>query len=42
MGELSSLLNKQDLDIAQAPVSAAQLGGLILRIQRTLSNSTKA
>jgi len=33
MGELSSLLNKQDLDIAQAPVSAAQLGGLILRIK---------
>ena len=33
MGELSSLLNKQDLDIAQAPVSAAQLGGLIQRIK---------
>ena len=33
MGELSSLLNKQDLDITQAPVSAAQLGGLIQRIK---------
>jgi aspartyl-tRNA(Asn)/glutamyl-tRNA(Gln) amidotransferase subunit B len=33
MGDLSSLLNKQDLEIGQAPVSAAQLGGLILRIK---------
>ncbi|UAW97895.1 Asp-tRNA(Asn)/Glu-tRNA(Gln) amidotransferase subunit GatB [Halopseudomonas nanhaiensis] len=33
MGELSSLLNKADLDISQSPVSAAQLGGLIQRIQ---------
>ncbi len=33
MGELSSLLNKADLDISESPVSAAQLGGLIQRIQ---------
>ncbi|PAU85645.1 Asp-tRNA(Asn)/Glu-tRNA(Gln) amidotransferase GatCAB subunit B [Pseudomonas sp. WN033] len=33
MGELSSLLNKADLEIDQSPVSAAQLGGLIQRIQ---------
>ncbi|MEH6565640.1 MAG: Asp-tRNA(Asn)/Glu-tRNA(Gln) amidotransferase subunit GatB [Halopseudomonas sp.] len=33
MGELSSLLNKADLDIEQSPVSAAQLGGMIQRIQ---------
>ena len=33
MGDLSSLLNRQDLEIGQAPVSAAQLGGLILRIK---------
>ena len=33
MGDLSSLLNKSDLDISQSPVSAAQLGGLILRIK---------
>ena len=33
MGELSSLLNKADLDIEQSPVSAAQLGGMILRIK---------
>lgn len=33
MGELSSLLNKADLDIEQSPVSAVQLGGLIQRIQ---------
>lgn len=33
MGELSSLLNKEGLDIEQSPVSAAQLGGLIQRIQ---------
>ncbi|MEH6493734.1 Asp-tRNA(Asn)/Glu-tRNA(Gln) amidotransferase subunit GatB [Halopseudomonas sp.] len=33
MGELSSLLNKADLDIEQSPVSAAQLGGLIQRIK---------
>ena len=33
MGELSSLLNKADLDIEQSPVSAAQLGGMIQRIK---------
>ena len=33
MGELSSLLNKSDVEIDQSPVSAAQLGGMILRIK---------
>ncbi|WP_313450838.1 Asp-tRNA(Asn)/Glu-tRNA(Gln) amidotransferase subunit GatB [Stutzerimonas kunmingensis] len=33
MGELSSLLNKEALEIAQSPVSAEQLGGMILRIK---------
>ncbi|MAD00417.1 MAG: Asp-tRNA(Asn)/Glu-tRNA(Gln) amidotransferase GatCAB subunit B [Pseudomonadales bacterium] len=33
MGELSSLLNKEGLDIEQSPVSATQLGGMILRIK---------
>ncbi|HLT05617.1 MAG TPA: Asp-tRNA(Asn)/Glu-tRNA(Gln) amidotransferase subunit GatB [Pseudomonas sp.] len=33
MGELSSLLNKEGLDIERSPVSAARLGGLIQRIQ---------
>ena len=33
MGELSAALNKADLDIAQSPVSATQLGALISRIQ---------
>ncbi|MEH6688565.1 MAG: Asp-tRNA(Asn)/Glu-tRNA(Gln) amidotransferase subunit GatB [Halopseudomonas sabulinigri] len=33
MGELSSLLNKADLDIEQSPVSAAQLGGMIQRVK---------
>ena len=33
MGELSAALNKAELDIAQSPVSAAQLGALIARIQ---------
>lgn len=33
MGELSSLLNKDNLEIEQSPVSAAQLGGMILRIK---------
>jgi aspartyl-tRNA(Asn)/glutamyl-tRNA(Gln) amidotransferase subunit B len=33
MGELSSLLNAGGLSIEQSPVSAAQLGGLILRIK---------
>ena len=33
MGELSSLLNKDGLDIEQSPVSAEQLGGMIQRIK---------
>ena len=33
MGELSAALNKAELDIAQSPVSATQLGTLITRIQ---------
>ena len=33
MGELSSLLNKEGLEIDQTPVSASQLGGMILRIK---------
>ncbi|KAA0692406.1 Asp-tRNA(Asn)/Glu-tRNA(Gln) amidotransferase subunit GatB [Halopseudomonas laoshanensis] len=33
MGDLSSLLNKSDLDIEQSPVSAEQLGGMIARIK---------
>ena len=37
MGELSSLLNKEGLDIEQSPVSAEHLGGMILRIRTTPS-----
>jgi aspartyl-tRNA(Asn)/glutamyl-tRNA(Gln) amidotransferase subunit B len=33
MVELGSLLNKQGLDIEQSPVSAEQLGGMLLRIK---------
>ena len=33
MGELSSLLNKENLDITQSPVSAEQLGGMLVRIK---------
>jgi aspartyl-tRNA(Asn)/glutamyl-tRNA(Gln) amidotransferase subunit B len=33
MGELSSLLNSGNLEIEQSPVSAEQLGGMILRIK---------
>jgi aspartyl-tRNA(Asn)/glutamyl-tRNA(Gln) amidotransferase subunit B len=33
MGELSAALNKAELDIAASPVSAVQLGALIVRIQ---------
>ena len=33
MGELSATLNKAELDITQSPVSAAQLGALVARIQ---------
>ena len=32
MGELSSLLNKDNLEIAESPVSATQLGGMLRRI----------
>ncbi len=32
MGELSATLNKAELDITQSPVSAAQLGTLVVRI----------
>ena len=32
MGELSARLNNEDLSIANSPVSAAQLGGLVTRI----------
>ncbi len=38
MGDLAGFLNKDGKDIAQSPVSAAQLAGLLLRIQdRTIS-----
>ncbi|MCG8325307.1 MAG: Asp-tRNA(Asn)/Glu-tRNA(Gln) amidotransferase subunit GatB [Thiotrichales bacterium] len=33
MGELSAALNREDLDIAAAPVNAGMLGGMILRIK---------
>jgi len=33
MGELSAALNKDDRDITHSPVSAATLGGLLLRIE---------
>ena len=33
MGELSKLLNQDDIDILNCPVTAAQLGGLLLRIK---------
>ena len=33
MGELSSLLNKDNLDITESPISAELLGGLLLRIK---------
>ena len=33
MGELSSLLNKENLDITHSPVSAELLGGMLLRIK---------
>jgi aspartyl-tRNA(Asn)/glutamyl-tRNA(Gln) amidotransferase subunit B len=33
MGELSAALNKAELDITQSPVTAAQLGALVARIQ---------
>ena len=40
MGELSAQLNRDGLDMAQCPISAAQLGGLLKRIaDNTVSNS---
>src|SRR5690554_1307639 len=33
MGDLSALLNKDNLDVSQSPVSAEQLGGMLLRIK---------
>lgn len=40
MGELSSLLNKENLDISQSPVSAKQMGGMLLRIKdQTISGN---
>jgi aspartyl-tRNA(Asn)/glutamyl-tRNA(Gln) amidotransferase subunit B len=39
MGELSSLLNREDIGIADSPVSSAQLAGLLARIaDNTISN----
>ncbi|AJE98412.1 Asp-tRNA(Asn)/Glu-tRNA(Gln) amidotransferase subunit GatB [Pandoraea apista] len=39
MGELSSLLNREDIGIAESPVSSAQLAGLLARIaDNTISN----
>jgi aspartyl-tRNA(Asn)/glutamyl-tRNA(Gln) amidotransferase subunit B len=39
-GELSAQLNRDNLDIAQCPISASQLGGLLKRIaDGTVSNS---
>ena len=40
MGDLAARLNKAELDIAAAPVSAAQLAGLVARIaDNTISNA---
>jgi aspartyl-tRNA(Asn)/glutamyl-tRNA(Gln) amidotransferase subunit B len=40
IGELSAQLNRDNLDIAQCPISASQLGGLLKRIaDGTISNS---
>ncbi|WP_341676605.1 Asp-tRNA(Asn)/Glu-tRNA(Gln) amidotransferase subunit GatB [Niveibacterium sp. SC-1] len=40
MGELAARLNKEDRDIADSPVSAAQLAGLLKRIgDNTISNA---
>ena len=40
MGELAARLNKEDLEIAESPVSAQQLGGLVARIvDNTISNA---
>jgi aspartyl-tRNA(Asn)/glutamyl-tRNA(Gln) amidotransferase subunit B len=40
MGELAARLNKNDMDVAASPISAAQLAGLIQRIaDNTISNN---
>lgn len=40
MGELAARLNREERDIAQSPVSPAQLAGLVARIaDNTISNS---
>ncbi len=40
IGEVSAQLNRDNLDIAQCPISAAQLGGILKRIaDGTISNS---
>ena len=40
MGDLSARLNKEDLNISDSPVSAAQLAGLVARISdNTISNA---
>ncbi|MBD9502973.1 Asp-tRNA(Asn)/Glu-tRNA(Gln) amidotransferase subunit GatB [Pseudomonas sp. PDM17] len=42
MGELSSLLNKDGLEIEQSPVSAEHLGGMILRLKDGTINGKAA
>ncbi|WP_447752937.1 Asp-tRNA(Asn)/Glu-tRNA(Gln) amidotransferase subunit GatB [Pseudomonas nicosulfuronedens] len=42
MGELSSLLNKDGLEIEQSPVSAEYLGGMILRLKDGTINGKAA
>ncbi|MDN6857876.1 Asp-tRNA(Asn)/Glu-tRNA(Gln) amidotransferase subunit GatB [Pseudomonas sp. CAN2814] len=42
MGELSSLLNKDNLEIEQSPVSAEHLGGMILRLKDGTINGKAA
>ncbi|MGE9761411.1 Asp-tRNA(Asn)/Glu-tRNA(Gln) amidotransferase subunit GatB [Pseudomonas sp. PDM20] len=42
MGELSSLLNKDSLEIEQSPVSAEYLGGMILRLKDGTINGKAA
>ena len=40
MGELAARLNKNDMDVAASPISAAQLAGLVQRIaDNTISNN---
>jgi aspartyl-tRNA(Asn)/glutamyl-tRNA(Gln) amidotransferase subunit B len=42
MGELAAALNRAELDVTQSPVSAAQLGALIVRIQDGTLSGTLA